>query len=74
VAMSSGISATHEVQLVAQKLIKLTLPVSSELVMREPSSSVKVDAGALSAVQPAMPSKQADISRAINESLFISAL
>jgi hypothetical protein len=42
--------------------------------MREPSSSVKVDAGALSELQPAMPSKQADSSSAISENLFIAAL
>jgi hypothetical protein len=42
--------------------------------MREPSSSVKVDTGALSALQPAMPNKQADKSRAIHDSRFITAL
>ena len=42
----SGISATQVVQLVAQKLTRVTLPRSCAVVWLEPSSSTKVDSGA----------------------------
>ena len=51
VATISGISATHVVQLVAQKFTKVTLPLRSAVVCLLPSSSTKVDCGA--AVWPA---------------------
>ena len=44
--MISGISATQVVQLVAQKLTRVTLPFRSAVDLLEPSSSTKVDAGA----------------------------
>jgi hypothetical protein len=53
-----GISATHVVQLVAQKLINATFPLRSAVVSDEPFRSVKVLSGAAEEfMQPASASE-----------------